>query len=118
MKDIQCAVRGLVIARTRKGSGRERPGAALEPAVCAAGMTLAAYIIVSVLVVIMGGGLPGLGDAALIAAARAGEGHLSIRIVLAAAMAAWMLGSAAGYAIGWRQGRGCSSIRDGSRKRG
>ncbi len=70
-------------------------------------MTLAAYIVLSVLVAIMGGGLPGLGDAALIAAgARAGEGHLNIWIVLAAAMAAWMIGSVTGYAVGFRRGRG------------
>ena len=59
MKDIQCAERGLVIARAWKGSGRERAGGALEPVMCAADMTLAAYIVLSVLVAIMGGGLPG-----------------------------------------------------------
>lgn len=70
-------------------------------------MSLAAYIVLFVLVAIMGAGLPGLGDAALIAAgARAGEGRLDIWIVLTAAMAAWMLGSVAGYAIGSRKGRG------------
>jgi len=70
-------------------------------------MTLVAYIVLFVLVAIMGAGLPGLGDASLIAAgARAGEGHLDIWIVLAVAMVAWLLGSAAGYAVGVRQGRG------------
>ena len=71
-------------------------------------MTLAAYVVLFVLVAIMGvPGLPGPGDASLIAAgARAGEGRLDIWIVLAAAMVAWMLGSMAGYAVGVRQGRG------------
>ena len=70
-------------------------------------MTLVAYIALVVFVAIMGAGLPGLGDASLIAAgARAGEGRLEIRVVLAAAMIAWMLGSVAGYAVGVRQGRG------------
>jgi membrane protein DedA with SNARE-associated domain len=70
-------------------------------------MTLVAYVVLFVLVAIMGAGLPGPGDASLIAAgARAGEGRLDIWIVLAAAMVAWMLGSMAGYAVGVRQGRG------------
>ena len=70
-------------------------------------MTLAAYIVLFIFVAIMGAGLPGLGDASLIAAgARAGEGRLDIWIVLAAAMVAWMLGSVAGFAIGFRRGRG------------
>jgi len=70
-------------------------------------MTLVAYIALVVFVAIMGAGLPGLGDASLIAAgARAGEGRLDIWVVLAAAMIAWMLGSVAGYAVGVRQGRG------------
>ena len=61
-------------------------------------MTLVAYIVLFIFVAIMGAGLPGLGDASLIAAgARAGEGRLDIWIVLAAAMVAWMLGSVAGY---------------------
>ena len=64
-------------------------------------MTLVAYAVLFVLVAIMGAGLPGPGDASLIAAgARAGEGRLDIWIVLAAAMVAWMLGSMAGYAVG------------------
>ncbi len=64
-------------------------------------MTLVAYIVLFVLVAIMGAGLPGLGDAALIAAgARAGEGRLDVWIVLAASRVARMLGSGAGYAAG------------------
>jgi len=58
------------------------------------------------LVLTMGVGVPGAGDASLLAAGTlAGEGRLNVWVVLAAAMAAWMLGSAAGYAIGARQGR-------------
>ena len=54
----------------------------------------------------MGGGVPGLGDAALIAAGTlAGEGRLNLGVVLVAAMAAWMLGSLAGFEIGVRKGR-------------
>jgi membrane protein DedA with SNARE-associated domain len=66
-------------------------------------MTLSEYIIMFVLVAILGAGLPGPGDASLIAA---GEGKLNIWIVLELAMAAWMLGSVAGYQIGVRGGRG------------
>ena len=69
-------------------------------------MNLFEYIILFVLVVILGAGLPGPGDAALIAAGTlAGEGRLNVGIVLATAMAAWILGSAAGYAVGLRNGR-------------
>lgn len=54
----------------------------------------------------MGGGLPGPGDASLIAAGTlAGEGRLNVWIVLATAMAAWLLGSVAGYEVGIRKGR-------------
>jgi membrane protein DedA with SNARE-associated domain len=64
------------------------------------------YIILFVLVAILGAGLPGPGDAALIAAGTlAGEGKLNVWIVLAVASAAWMLGSVAGYEIGVRGGR-------------
>jgi membrane protein DedA with SNARE-associated domain len=59
-----------------------------------------------VLVAIMGAGIPGPGDASLIAAgALAGEGKLNIGIVLATAGAAWMLGSVIGFVIGARGGR-------------
>jgi membrane protein DedA with SNARE-associated domain len=69
-------------------------------------MTLSEYAVLFVLVAIMGAGIPGPGDASLIAAgALAGEGKLSIWIVLATAMAAWMLGSAIGFAIGAHGGR-------------
>lgn len=68
--------------------------------------TLAEYLVLFVFVLIMGAGLPGLGDASLIAAgARAGEGHLNIGLVLATGMVAWMVGSVAGYAIGDHGGR-------------
>jgi membrane protein DedA with SNARE-associated domain len=69
-------------------------------------MSLAEYAVIFVLVAIMGAGIPGPGDASLIAAgALAGEGKLSIWIVLATAMIAWMLGSAIGFVIGARGGR-------------
>jgi membrane protein DedA with SNARE-associated domain len=59
-----------------------------------------------VLVVVMGAGIPGPGDASLIAAgALAGEGKLNIWVVLATAMTAWMLGSVIGFVIGARGGR-------------
>ena len=68
--------------------------------------TLAEYLVLFVLVAIMGAGLPGPGDASLIAAGTlAGEGKLNIWIVLATAMAAWMLGSVVGYGIGVHGGR-------------
>jgi len=69
-------------------------------------MSLSEYIILFVLVAIMGAGLPGPGDASLIAAGTlAGEGRLNVGIVLATAMAAWMLGSVVGYEIGIHGGR-------------
>ena len=50
--------------------------------------------------------MPGAGDASLLAAGTlAGEGRLNVWVVFVTAMAAWILGSAAGYAIGVRQGR-------------
>lgn len=70
-------------------------------------MSVAEYLALFVLVAIMGAGLTGPGDAALIAAGTlAGEGRLSVGLVLATAMAAWMLGSLAGFEIGLREGRG------------
>jgi len=70
-------------------------------------MNLSEYVIMFVLVAIMGAGLPGPGDASLIAAGTlAGEGKLNVWIVLAVAMVAWMLGSVGGYGIGFRGGRG------------
>src|ERR1700761_3325467 len=69
-------------------------------------MSLSEYAIMFVLVAIMGAGIPGPGDASLIAAgALAGEGKLNIWIVLATAGVAWMLGSVIGFAIGARGGR-------------
>jgi membrane protein DedA with SNARE-associated domain len=70
-------------------------------------MNLPEYLVLFVLVAIMGAGLPGPGDASLIAAGTlAGEGRLNIWIVLATAIVAWMLGSLAGYEIGIHEGRG------------
>ena len=69
-------------------------------------MDLTEYIIMFVFVVILGAGLPGPGDAALIAAGTlTGEGRLNVWIVLALGGAAWMLGSVAGYKMGVRGGR-------------
>jgi membrane protein DedA with SNARE-associated domain len=64
------------------------------------------YIGLFVLVAVMGAGIPGPGDAALIAAGTlAGQGHLSLGLVLVVAGAAWMCGSVLGYWIGARGGR-------------
>jgi membrane protein DedA with SNARE-associated domain len=80
-------------------------------------MSLPEHIVVFVLVVTMGAGLPALGDASLIAAGTlAGEGRLNIGAVLATAMVAWMLGSLGGYEIGVRKDAGCSNTRDGSKR--
>jgi len=69
-------------------------------------MMLAEYIVLFVLVATTGAGLPGAGDASLIAAGTlAGEGRLNVGIVLAVSGAAWMLGSVVGYEIGFRKGR-------------
>ena len=55
------------------------------------------HITLSVLVAVMGAGLPGPGDAPLIAAGTlAGEGRLNGWAVLGTAMAAWMPGSVTG----------------------
>ena len=70
-------------------------------------VTLAEYIIFFVLVVSTGAGVPGPGDAAMIAAGTlAGEGRLNIGVVLVMSIAGWMLGSLIGYEIGLRGGRG------------
>ena len=69
-------------------------------------MELSEYVVLFVFVVILGAGLPGLGDAALIAAGTlAGEGKLNVGVVLATGMVAWMLGSVIGFEIGVRGGR-------------
>ncbi|MGH3152113.1 MAG: DedA family protein [Streptosporangiaceae bacterium] len=69
-------------------------------------MNLSEYIVLFVLVAILGAGIPGPGDASLIAAGTlAGEGRLNLWIVLATAMVSWMLGSVAGYEIGFHKGR-------------
>jgi membrane protein DedA with SNARE-associated domain len=69
-------------------------------------MSLSEYLVLFVLVAIMGAGLPGPGDAALIAAGTlAGEGTLNVWIVVEVAMVAWMLGSVVGYVIGVHGGR-------------
>jgi membrane protein DedA with SNARE-associated domain len=69
-------------------------------------VSLSEYVVLFVMVAIMGAGLPGPGDASLIAAGTlAGEGRLNVLVVLATAMAAWMLGSVAGYGIGAHGGR-------------
>ncbi len=82
-------------------------------------MNLSEYLVLFVLVGIMGAGLPGPGDASLIAAGTlAGEGRLNIWTVLATAVAAWMLGSLAGYEIGIHGDAGCSTTPDDWKNRG
>ncbi len=77
-------------------------------------MSLAEYLIFFVLVVSTGAGVPGPGDASMIAAgALAGEGRLNIAVVLVTCIVGWMLGSLVGYGIGLRRGRSFSSTRDG-----
>jgi len=69
-------------------------------------VTLSEYIVLFVFVAILGAGIPGPGDACLIAAGTlCGEGRLNVGVVLATAMAAWMLGSVTGYQIGVHGGR-------------
>lgn len=69
-------------------------------------MELAEYIILFALVVTTGAGIPGPGDAAMIAAGTlAGEGRLNIGAVLVTSIVAWMTGSLAGYEVGLRGGR-------------
>jgi membrane protein DedA with SNARE-associated domain len=69
-------------------------------------MEVSEYVVLFVLVAIMGAGLPGPGDASLIAAGTlAGEGKLNVWVVLVTAMVAWMLGSVIGFEIGVRGGR-------------
>ncbi|HEY6315938.1 MAG TPA: VTT domain-containing protein [Streptosporangiaceae bacterium] len=69
-------------------------------------MSLAEYIVMFVFVLVLGFGLPGPGDASLIAAGTlAGEGRLNVWVVLGLGMVAWMLGSVAGYAFGAHGGR-------------
>ncbi len=58
------------------------------------------------LVVLLGAGIPGPGDAALITAgALAGDGRVNIVAVLVVAFIAWMIGSLLGYFFGLRSGR-------------
>jgi membrane protein DedA with SNARE-associated domain len=69
-------------------------------------MELAEYLILFVLVVSTGAGIPGPGDAAMIAAGTlAGEGRLNIGVVLVTSLVGWMLGSLVGYEVGLRGGR-------------
>jgi membrane protein DedA with SNARE-associated domain len=69
-------------------------------------MDASEYVIMFALVALLGAGIPGPGDAALIAAGTlAGEGKLNIWIVLGDAMFAWMLGSVIGYHVGVHGGR-------------
>jgi membrane protein DedA with SNARE-associated domain len=69
-------------------------------------MELAEYIIFFVLVVSTGAGIPGPGDAAMIAAGTlAGEGRLNIGVVVVTSLVGWLLGSLAGYGVGLRGGR-------------
>ena len=69
-------------------------------------MELSEYVLLFLFVAILGAGIPGPGDASLIAAGTlAGEGRLNLGVVLATAMTAWLLGSVLGYEIGAHGGR-------------
>ena len=69
-------------------------------------MELTEYIILFVLVVTTGAGIPGPGDASMVAAGTlAGEGRLNIGVVVVTSIVGWLLGSLAGYAVGLRGGR-------------
>jgi membrane protein DedA with SNARE-associated domain len=70
-------------------------------------MMLAEYLVMFVFVAIMGFGLPGPGQASLIAAgALAGEGRLNVGVIGATALTALVFGSYVGYRIGVWKGRG------------
>lgn len=67
---------------------------------------LTEYIILFLLVVTTGAGIPGPGDASMIAAGTlAGEGRLNIGVVVVTSIVGWLVGSLAGYAIGLGRGR-------------
>lgn len=69
-------------------------------------MNLTEYIILFLLVVSAGAGIPVLGDTAMIAAGTlAGEGRLNIGVVVLTSIVGWLFGSLAGYEIGLRGGR-------------
>jgi membrane protein DedA with SNARE-associated domain len=69
-------------------------------------MDLIEYFILFVLVITTGAGIPGPGDAAMIAAGTlAGEGRLNIGVVIVTSIVGWILGSLAGYEVGRRGGR-------------
>ena len=69
-------------------------------------MNLTEYIVLFVLAATTGAGVPGPGDASVIAAGTlAGEGRLNVGVVFATAMAGWLVGSVAGYEVGRRGGR-------------
>jgi len=69
-------------------------------------VSLAEYIIFFVLVMSTGAGVPGPGDASMIAAGTlAGEGRLNVGVVAVTSIVAWMLGSLVGYEVGLRGGR-------------
>ena len=89
-----------------------RPGPPLHPVSSngalelGSSVSLAEYLTLFVLVVSTGAGVPGPGDASMIAAGvLAGEGRLNIAVVLATCIVGWMLGSLVGYEIGLRGGR-------------
>jgi membrane protein DedA with SNARE-associated domain len=69
-------------------------------------MELSEYLVMFGFVVLLGAGVPGPGDAALLAAGTlAGEGRLNVWIVAGLALAAWMVGAMLGYWVGFRGGR-------------
>ena len=69
-------------------------------------VNLTEYIVLFVLAATTGAGVPGPGDASVIAAGTlAGEGRLNVGVVFATAMAGWLVGSVIGYEVGHRGGR-------------
>jgi membrane protein DedA with SNARE-associated domain len=69
-------------------------------------VNLTEYIVLFVLAATTGAGVPGPGDASVMAAGTlAGEGRLNVGVVFATAMAGWLVGSVAGYEVGRRGGR-------------
>ena len=81
-------------------------------------MSAAEYVVLFACVAIMGFGIPGPGDASLLAVGTlAGEGRLNVGIVLVVSAVAWMAGSVIGYAVGHHGDAGCWTARDGWKRR-
>jgi membrane protein DedA with SNARE-associated domain len=73
-------------------------------------MDLSEYVLMFGFVALLGAGVPGPGDAALLAAGTlAGEGKLSIWIVLVVAAVAFMVGAMLGYRLASAAAARCST---------